>query len=122
MNVPPDIFSPEFAHDPYAAYKIMRDEFPLYRHEKSGAYILSRFEDIDRALKDPLFTTRSYAQQIEPLLGKTIVQLDGREHATQRNLLAPSFRAGNIQERFLPLIARVARELLDGFRRRGEAE
>jgi pulcherriminic acid synthase len=122
MTHPPDIFSAELARDPYPLYRQMRDHFPLYLHAPSGAYVLSRYDDIERALKDPSFTTRSYAQQIEPLLGKTIVQRDGREHSLQRNLLAPSFRAGAIQERFVALISRIARELLDAFRARGEVE
>jgi len=119
---PPDIFSPDFARDPYPHYRLMRDEFPLYFHEGSGAYVLSRYEDVDGALRNPVFTTRSYARQIEPLLGRTIVQLDGKEHAAQRNLIAPSFQAVNIRRKFLGLIEETARTLIDGFRERGEVE
>ena len=88
----PDIFSPEFAQDPYPSYRIMRDEFPLYFHPGANAYILSRYDDVREALTNPEFTTRSYAAQIEPLLGVTVVQLDGRDHARQRRLLAAPFR------------------------------
>lgn len=118
----PDIFSPEFARDPYPLYRVMRDEHPLYVHEGTGAYVLSRYQDVDSALRNPAFTTRSYARQIEPLLGRTIVQLDGKEHAAQRSLLAPSFQAVNIRQRFLALIEETARKLIDGFRGRGEVE
>ena len=118
----PDIFSPEFARDPYPLYRVMRDEYPLYVHEATGAYILSRYQDIEFALRNPVFTTRSYAQQIEPLLGRTIVQLDGKEHAAQRNLIGPSFQAVNIRKRFLGLIDETARTLIDRFRKRGEVE
>ena len=118
----PDIFSPDFAHDPYPLYRVMRDEYPLYFHEGARAYILSRYQDVDLALKNPVFTTRSYAQQIEPLLGRTIVQLDGREHSAQRSLIGPSFQAVNIRKTFLGLIEETARTLIDGFRERGEVE
>jgi pulcherriminic acid synthase len=118
----PDIFSPEFARDPYPLYRVMRDEHPLYVHEGTGAYVLSRYQDIELALRNPVFTTRSYAQQIEPLLGRTIVQLDGKEHAAQRNLIGPSFQAVNIRKRFLGLIEETARKLIDPFRARGEVE
>jgi hypothetical protein len=40
---PPDIFSPEFARDPYPFYRVMRDEHPLYLHPGANAYILSRY-------------------------------------------------------------------------------
>jgi cytochrome P450 len=119
---PPDIFSRDFARDPYPYYRVMRDEYPLYFHEGARAYLLSRYQDVELALKNPVFTTRSYAQQIEPLLGRTIVQLDGKEHAAQRNLIGPSLQAGNIRKKFLGLIEETARTLIDGFRERGEVE
>jgi cytochrome P450 len=119
---PPDVFSADFARDPYPLYRVMRDEYPLFFHEGARAYVLSRYLDVDLALKNPVFTTRSYAHQIEPLLGRTIVQLDGKEHTTQRNLIGPSFQAGNIRQKFLGLIEETARTLLDGFRARGEVE
>jgi cytochrome P450 len=118
----PDIFSPEFARDPYPHYRTMRDEYPLCFHQGAGAYILSRYQDVELALRNPVFTTRSYERQIEPLLGRTIVQLDGKEHAGQRQLLGPTFHAGNIREKFLGLIEETARTLIDGFRERGEVE
>lgn len=118
----PDIFSPDFARDPYPHYKVMRDEHPLYFHEGAQAYILSRYPDVDLALRDPAFTTRSYARQIEPLLGRTIVQLDGKEHAAQRSLIGPALQAGNIRKKFLGLIEETARVLIDRFRGRGEVE
>ena len=100
----PDIFSPGFADDPYPAYCTMRDAHPLYFHGPSQAWILSRFDDVHAALTNPVFTTRSYAAQTEPLLGRTIIQLDGREHNIQRNLLIQPFRAASIQQRWKAVI------------------
>jgi pulcherriminic acid synthase len=48
--------------------------------------------------------------------------LDGKEHAAQRNLIAPSFQAVNIRKKFLGLIEETASALIDGFRERGEVE
>ena len=120
--IPPDIFSPGFALDPYPLYRIMRDEFPLYFHSGANAYILSRYDDIREALTNPEFTTGSYAAQIEPLLGVTVVQLDGRDHARQRRLLAAPFRADRFQTAFTPAIGELADQLIDAFRNRGEVE
>lgn len=111
----PDIFSPEFAHNPYPLYRVMRDEFPLYFHPAAQAHILSRYEDVRAALTNPEFTTRSYAAQIEPLLGVTVVQLDGRDHARQRRLLAAPFRADRFHASFASAIGEIADRLLGNF-------
>src|SRR3954466_15649072 len=111
----PDIFSPEFARDPYPQYRIMRDEFPLYLHGGANAFVLSRYEDVRHALTNPEFTTRSYAAQIEPLLGVTVVQLDGADHARQRRLLAAPFRPDRFHAAFAPAIQDVADRLIAGF-------
>ena len=122
MAAPPDIFTPEFAADPYPHYRRMRDAYRLYLHASTRTWILSRYDDVRRALTNPVFTTRSYAAQTEPLLGKTLIQLDGREHALQRGLLTPSFSALSIRERFSDLIGNTIDELLAAVAPRGEAD
>src|SRR5947209_14384067 len=116
---PPDIFSPAFAQDPYGQYRVMRDEFPLYVHDGANAYVLSRYEDVHHALTNPEFTTRSYAAQIEPLLGVTVVQLDGSDHARQRRLLAAPFRPDRFRVAFAPAIDEIAGRLIQTFAGRG---
>jgi len=88
----PDILSQEFFEDPYSAYQIMRDEYPLIWHEAMQSFIISRYEDVSRAFRDQVFTTANYDWQLEPVHGKTILQLSGREHALRRALVAPAFR------------------------------
>ncbi|MFF1832643.1 cytochrome P450 [Streptomyces sp. NPDC058231] len=121
---PPDILSPAFAADPYGAYRTMRESAPLIRHEATNSYIVSRYEDMERVFKDKAgeFTTDNYDWQIEPVHGRTILQLSGREHAVRRALVAPAFRGSDLQEKFLPVIERNARELIDSFRHAGEAD
>jgi len=118
----PDILSPEFAADPYSAYRVMLEEAPLFWHEATQSYIVSRYEDVARAFKDPVFTTENYAWQLEPVHGRTILQMSGREHAVRRALVAPAFRGKELEEKFLPVIERNARELIDGFRSTGSAD
>jgi pulcherriminic acid synthase len=120
----PDILSPEFAADPYPAYRVMRDSAPLIWHEATQSYIISRYEDVERVFKDKNgeFTTDNYDWQIEPVHGKTILQLSGREHAVRRALVAPAFRGSDLQEKFLPVIERNSRELIDAFRHTGSAD
>ncbi|MFC9942526.1 cytochrome P450 [Streptomyces pratensis] len=120
----PDILSPEFAADPYAAYRAMRETAPLFWHEATRSYVVSRYEDVERVFKDKSgeFTTDNYDWQIEPVHGKTILQLSGRDHAVRRALVAPAFRGSDLREKFLPVIERNSRELVDTFRHTGSAD
>ena len=83
MNTP-NIFSPEYAADLHSTLAECREKYPVTFHEGLNAWMISRYEDIDRALKDPVFTTRNYAWQLEPVHGKTILQLEGGEHRKMR--------------------------------------
>lgn len=120
----PDILSAEFAANPYPAYRAMREHAPLLWHEATRSWIISRYADVERAFKDKesVFTTDNYDWQIEPVHGRTILQLSGREHAVRRALVAPAFRGSDLQDRFLPVIDRNARELIDTFRHTGSVD
>ncbi|GGT26043.1 cytochrome P450 [Streptomyces kurssanovii] len=120
----PDILSPEFAADPYPAYRSMREHAPLIWHRPTESYLVSRYEDVERAFKDKesVFTTENYDWQLEPVHGKTIVQLGGREHAVRRALVAPAFRGSDLRDKFQPVIESNARELIDAFRHKGEVD
>lgn len=120
---PPDILSPQFAADPYPSYRVLRQHYPLHYHEATGSWLISRYEDVERAFRDPVFTTDNYDWQLEPVHGgRTIVQMSGHEHAVRRALVAPAFRGRELRERFLPVIERNARELIDAFRDHEQAE
>ena len=118
----PDILSPEFAADPYPAYGTLRDEAPLYWHGPTQSYIISRYADVEAAFKNPAFTTDNYGWQLEPVHGRTILQMSGREHSVRRALVAPAFRGDTLRERFLPVIQRNAAELIDTFRATGSVD
>ncbi len=120
----PDILSPEFAANPYPAYAAMREHAPLIWHEATRSYIVSRYEDVELVFRDreSRLTTANYDWQLEPVHGRTILQLSGREHAVRRALVAPAFRGRDLEERFLPVIERNARELVDAFRHSGTAD
>jgi len=118
----PDILSQEFSADPYAAYSIMREDQPLIWHEPTQSYIISRYEDVSRAFRDQVFTTANYDWQLEPVHGRTILQLSGRDHSVRRALVAPAFRGSELRDKFLPVIERNSRELIDRFRGAGSAD
>jgi cytochrome P450 len=118
----PNILSAEFEKSPYPLYEDIRENYPLFFHEATNSYVVSRYEDVERAFKDPAFSSRHAEAQFEPVYGRTMVQMDGREHATNRNLVMQALGSYKLNEKFLPLIEENARELLSKFSSRGEVE
>ena len=51
-----DILAPETAVDPNPTWESLRTESPLYFHEAMNAYVISRYDDVERAFKDKVFT------------------------------------------------------------------
>jgi cytochrome P450 len=47
-----DPFSEVFFNDPFNTYRRLRDESPVYHNEKYGFWALSRYEDVEPAMKD----------------------------------------------------------------------
>ncbi len=47
-----DPYDFEIDSDPYPVWKALRDEQPVYFNEKYGFYALSRFDDVERGIKD----------------------------------------------------------------------
>ena len=47
-----DPMDPAIQQDPFPAYAALRREAPVYRHEKSGVYYVSRHETVRRVLTD----------------------------------------------------------------------
>ncbi|RFU19136.1 cytochrome P450 [Geodermatophilus marinus] len=107
----PDILSPEFIADPYPFHRVLRDFHPAHHHEATQSWLISRYADCASAFRSPAFSSRNYDWQLEPIHGRTILQMEGREHATHRALLNPFFRGKGL-EAFLPVITRNAAELV----------
>jgi len=51
-NTEPDIFSTAFQEDPYPAYAVLRRHRPVYHESRYGVYALTRYADVDAALRD----------------------------------------------------------------------
>ncbi|MEV6349749.1 cytochrome P450 [Actinoplanes sp. NPDC051851] len=117
-----DILSPECLEDPAEVWAALRETEPLAFHEGLNAYVISRYADVERAFKDPVFTSDNYAWQLEPVHGRTIVQMSGREHALHRRLISPAFRGNELTARFVPVMHRNATRLIDVFRYGGEVD
>lgn len=129
----PDILSADYLADPYPLQRVLRDHHPVLYHEATQSFLLSRFEDVAGAFRSPQFSSRNYEWQLEPLHGRTILQMEGTEHSRHRALLNPFFRGKGL-EAFMPVIthnavaliedvvATAGEELMDSVASRGRAD
>jgi pulcherriminic acid synthase len=117
---PPDVLSPEFASDMTASFQRMRDDFPLFQHQPSGYWFISRYDDVQFALNT--LSTKHQEWQLEPVIGRSLGGMSGREHSTHRSLVTPAFRGRELGERFAPVIDSCASELIDRFRHDGSVD
>ncbi len=98
-----DPFSPELIADPYPFYARLRDEHPVYYNERLDCYVLSRYDDIYRALRKPQIF--SSAQGLTPekdeisKLGipPTFIMMDPPDHTRLRRLITKAFTPDTVK-------------------------
>lgn len=90
---PPTLKSRQFEVDPYPLYERLRTTLPITYDEPTDVWLVSRHADVKAALTHAGASNNNYTWQIGPLLGHTIVTMDGCEHAQHRALLSPAFRS-----------------------------
>jgi cytochrome P450 len=93
----PTFFSAEVAADPYAFYRMLRTDAPVHYDPELNGYLISRHADVAKGYRDPVFSSRSYEQIIEPVFGRSLLQMDGKEHARKRALVTPYFRGKGLE-------------------------
>jgi cytochrome P450 len=130
-------FDAAFLHDPYPVYRQLRAAGPvLWRDDVfQGAWLLSRHEDVELALRDPRFSsqrTGGWVKRIpgvdaslqgrraqagleafQRLFGSAMVFLDGADHQRVRKAMAAAFHPTLIKT-LRAEVERLTDELLDG--------
>ena len=111
--------------NPYTAYHRARDAAPVARVKHIGmdVVMVHDYEHAGAVLKDQdRFSARVNATLMAPLLGRTILGMDGMEHLTHRRLIASAFRPKAIAAWEESLIVPTAHALIDRFASAGTAE
>jgi cytochrome P450 len=127
-----DDFSDKLRHsitgdvrDPYPMFAAMRASQPIVFSEQWGKQMYSVFlrEDCDRVLREAeTFSSRIVADTMGPVMGRTILEMDGREHQRHRGLISVAFRPQAIAEWGETLVKPTIHRLIDGFAREGTAD
>lgn len=114
-----DPYSPAVDADPFALYKILRDEHPCFWSEPAQMWVLSRYDDIVTALSD--WKTYSSAKgnlmtELPGRAGATLGTTDPPRHDRLRGLIQHAFMRRNLEGLAGPmrLVAQECAEALDG--------
>jgi cytochrome P450 len=81
------------------------------------------YEECQTVLTHPdTFSSSIYDQVMGPVMGRTLLELEGAEHRASRALVSPSFRTALLERWRTELVEVVVHELIDRFAPRGRAE
>jgi cytochrome P450 len=104
-------FDPEFIIDPYTQYRALRERDPV--HETAfGPWVLSRYEDVLRFLRDPQLSVEAERQAASPITAlqaaaygdadrrarQTMLDRDPPDHTRLRKLVSKAFTPRRIEE------------------------
>ena len=108
--------------DPYPMFAAMRRQRPVSAVEVEGQtfYLVLRYDDVAQVLRDPeTFSSSIMRQVMGPVMGRTILEMGGREHTLHRGLVSHAFRPQAIERYAKTLVEPLVDELLEDIRRTG---
>jgi cytochrome P450 len=125
----PAMFDPlaeGYAESPYEQYARLRDNDPVHRSELLQGWVVTRFDDVGRLLRDhsassdirnatptPLTVMEMEQLSEQPRAARTVVLMDDSDDTRIRALMAEPFRPGEIEK----LRERIATRVDDTFER-----
>jgi cytochrome P450 len=122
------ISTPQFVYDPstlefqehiWDVYRTLRDDHPVYVDDAKHQYVLSRFDDVWRAVND-WQSLSSVVEEADNFLPQ-MIYMDPVRHTQLRALVSRAFTPKRIAE-IEPLVRATARELLDDIAARGRCD
>jgi cytochrome P450 len=113
-----DPWDTEIWADPHPTFRRLRNEAPLYRNEEHDFWALSRFDDVERSLKDPVTFSSAKGNILEliqadvELPSGTVIMEDPPAHTEHRKLMSRVFTPRKVAE-LEPKIRTFCAECLD---------
>jgi len=119
-------FDPQllFDHpDPYPLFAAMRATQPVARVQMLNreSTIVSKYDDCLAVLKDAETFSSASNFEVGKVMGRTLIEMDGKEHTRHRMLVQQVFAAKNL-EALDPVLRALADELLDALAPAGRAD
>jgi cytochrome P450 len=109
--------------DPYPMFAEMRRAQPVACFTAMGrtSHVVTRYDDVEAVLRDAdTYSSRANAV-VSKYMGRTIIEMDGKEHTRTRALLSTLFIPRAI-DALSPVIERLVHDLVTGFARDGRAD
>jgi cytochrome P450 len=123
-----DVFGGHFMSpvaDPYSVHARLRREEPVKRLElpMGPGCMVTRYADVHAILTDAVtYSSRANAKGIDVVMGRTILEMDGKEHVRHRSIIAPAFVPKALRGDLPETVQAIVGELIDGFIADGEAD
>ena len=118
---------PEFVADPYPMYHRLRTDDPVH-HSALGFWVLTRYDDVVAALRDPRLAKEAIASFVAarfgapvPAMGLSMLDRDPPDHTRLRGLVSKAFTP-RVVEGLRPRIQQIVDGLLDGVTARGSLD
>ncbi|PYN10006.1 MAG: cytochrome P450 [Candidatus Rokuibacteriota bacterium] len=118
---------PEFVADPYPMYHRLRTDDPVH-HSALGFWVLTRYDDVVAALRDPRLAKEAIASFVAarfgapvPAMGLSMLDRDPPDHTRLRGLVSKAFTP-RVVEGLRPRIQQIVDGLLDGVTARGSMD
>ena len=98
-----DPFDESLKDDPHPVWKRLRDEAPAYYNEQYDFWALSRFEDVERAHREPQRYSSAHSTVLESMTEEAqsegmMIFLDPPEHTALRRLVSKAFTPRRVAE------------------------
>src|SRR5881397_43603 len=109
--------------DPYPMFAEMRRLQPVAHFTMLGRenYVVTRYDDVWAVLRDGDTYSSRANYEVGRFFGRTIIEMDGKEHARTRALVSAVFNARAI-DALQPVITRLVHERIDTFTGAGRAD
>jgi len=118
--------------DPYPAFAAAREQSPVHRIDPSEygmpadsppAFTIYGYDEANAVLRDAHgFSSKGYENYMGPVMGHTILEMDGAEHHRHRGLVAQAFRSKALERWETGLIAPLISDLIGEIETEGHAE
>jgi pimeloyl-[acyl-carrier protein] synthase len=115
---------PAFVADPYPTYRRLLAEDPVH-HSPMGFWVLTRYEDVVAALRDPRLAKEAIAAFVAarfgapmPAMGLSMLDRDPPDHTRLRSLVSKAFTP-RVVDGLRPRVQQIVDGLLDGVRDAG---